>query len=76
MSSFLSFPQTTYDWGGGNGFGRGGKWRNWGTIFPKHVKKVLISIQKEAYFSTRDLSQTFEKIFYQFAHSTTTFPGF
>ena len=73
--SLLSFVQKSFDWGGGKWFWpeEGG---GTGEEFPpsEYVKKVLILRQKEAYFSTLDLSQTFEQNLYQCAHST--FPSF
>jgi len=38
----------------------------------KCVEKALLSRQTLGYFSTLDLTQTFEKTLHQFAHSTAT----
>jgi len=35
-------------------------------------KKALVSRQTLGHFSTLDLTQTFEEVFHQFAHSTAT----
>jgi len=44
--SSLSFVQMSFNWGGGNGFGREKTCRNWGTIAPStYVQKALISRQ-------------------------------
>jgi len=59
MSS-LSFVRKTFDWGGEMVLAV--KCRDWAKIAPqrKYVEKALISRQTLGYFSTLDLTQTFE----------------
>jgi len=69
MSS-LSFVQMILDWSGRNGFGWGGRCRACKKAWKKDFKT------NTGYFSSLDLVQIFEWIFYQFAHPATTFPSF
>jgi len=55
----MSFAQRSFDLGGVNGFGREGGGGTGYSLSSKCVKKILISRQKVADFSTLDLSQTF-----------------